>query len=81
MAYGDDYLGLYSDYYRDPFPQSLEKHQGGKGSSKLPWVCLGLFCAAAMRVSLIVSRGPCTGFTESLLLRSSLRLVNGTSET
>ena len=23
MDYGDDYWGLYRDYYRDPFPYSL----------------------------------------------------------
>ena len=23
MGYGDDYWGLYKDYYRDPFPHSL----------------------------------------------------------
>ena len=23
MGYGDHYCGLYSDYYRDPFPHSL----------------------------------------------------------
>ena len=23
MGYGDDYWGLYRDYYRDPFPHSL----------------------------------------------------------
>ena len=41
MDYGGDYLGLYSDYYRDPFPQSL---LSTREISKLPWVCLGLFC-------------------------------------
>ena len=31
MDYGDDYWGLFWDYYRDPFPHSLLSTRKSKG--------------------------------------------------